>query len=174
MVCSKPECTMSFSDAPWRRKFTISKSSIQVRWDVKVGPKLGQIGAKWDKCETSKISFQYILPLRAKMSWKLIFKSPRFVPFYLGAIWPNLGATLTSLDIRQLVRVKWPINKGWIKKNKLMNLSKADPPENCHWMSKNCQKIGNFLTFKWQFSGASGPKFDFHWRKWKWATMLLY
>ena len=81
MVCSKPECTMSFSDAPWSRKFTISKSSIQVRWDVKVGPKLGQIGAKWDKCETSKISFQYILPLRAKMSWKLIFKSPRFVPF---------------------------------------------------------------------------------------------
>ena len=66
--------------------------------NVKVGPKSGTIGPKFDKSGTFSYQFQYILARRAKMHWNWSLKFPDWS--HLGPIWPTLdGAKPTIPDI---------------------------------------------------------------------------
>ena len=56
------------------------------RFCLEVGPNCVRFRTNGTNLGLFKISFQYILAPRAKMYWKLILKSPRFVPFGVNLI----------------------------------------------------------------------------------------
>ena len=69
---------------------------------VRVSPKLAQIGSNlW----LFKFSFQYILARRAKMYWKLILKSPRFVGFDANLAKSAIPAQECNPAMQQLIPV---------------------------------------------------------------------
>ena len=62
----------------WRNRLNhLSITNLVVRLSIK----LGLIDTKYDNSWSFKISFQYILARWAKIYWKKILKSPRFVIF---------------------------------------------------------------------------------------------
>ena len=95
-----------------------------------------------------KISFQFTLAGCAKMQEKVPDLS------YLVAIWAWPSGKL-PFDCQKIAKSLRFFSKKWTK--------------NCHFFKWQflsifffkCQVFGNFLTFKWQFSGGSGYHHSF-------------
>ena len=65
--------------------------------DARFGPKVGQIGPKWDKSGAFKIRFQCIWRSRAKCTEIWSEKAPDLS--HLGPIWPTLEPNLPSVGL---------------------------------------------------------------------------
>ena len=93
-----------------------------------------------------KIILQYILARRAKMYWKIIFKSPRFVKFYVHLThYMDKSASPERLDLGQRCGRTW-----WME---AVSLSSYASP---HCTAKRGQFLSNLSKIRqmWQFFGG--------------------